>query len=103
MGKIRQDSVGECGEKVTLAEALAIVKAAGYRVTMPRKVKLGIGQEFNSLGLRCNAVFDPNYKRKMSLTSPARLSRYSSSWSPAWKEDTAPTSKLTRFDMCFRD
>lgn len=46
-----------------LEQALATVKAAGYRVTKP-KAKKAEKPKLNALGLPMSASYDPNYKMK---------------------------------------
>lgn len=46
-----------------IEQALAAVKAAGYRVTKP-KAKKAAKPKFNALGLPMNPNFDPNYRMK---------------------------------------
>lgn len=64
---------------MSLQEALAVVKTAGYRVSKPRATRTGPSGLKRPLGL--NAVgkpfspsYDPKYKNNMPLTSIRRLS-----------------------------
>lgn len=47
-----------------LQQALAVVKAAGYRVAKPKAAKPKVAPKFNALGLPMNPNYDPNYKMK---------------------------------------
>ena len=46
-----------------LEQALAAVKAAGYRVTKPKAAKAA-APKLNALGLPMSASYDPNYRMK---------------------------------------
>jgi hypothetical protein len=48
---------------VQLQEALAVVKAAGYRVSKPR-AKKAEASAFNAVGKPYGANYDPNYRMK---------------------------------------
>jgi hypothetical protein len=56
-----------------LQSAVALVKAAGYRVSKPRQ-RVQETPKLNCLGLPMSPLYDPNWKRKTPLTSIARLS-----------------------------
>jgi hypothetical protein len=58
---------------MNIDDAIACLKANGYRVTKPRKPD----QErpaLNAIGKPYSEQYDPNYKRRTPLTSIARLS-----------------------------
>ena len=54
-----------------LNEALAVVKAAGYRVSKPRQK--AEKPRLNALGLPMSPQYDPNYRMKYRSPGPARL------------------------------
>jgi len=49
---------------MNLTEALAVVKAAGYRVSKPRAKKEAKPLGLNAVGKPYGANFDPNYRMK---------------------------------------
>jgi len=61
-----------------LQEMAATLKAAGYRVTKPSakaapKVKAAAAPKLNAIGKPYSASYDPNYKIRHKVPSPARL------------------------------
>lgn len=57
---------------MTHEDAIKLLRASGYKVTKPR-VKVTERPTLNCLGLPMSAQYDPNYKRRMPLTSITRL------------------------------
>jgi hypothetical protein len=57
---------------VTLNEALAVVKAAGYRVSKPRAKAPAAPLGLNAVGKPYGANFDPNYRMKYRTPSLKR-------------------------------
>jgi hypothetical protein len=55
-----------------LEQALAIVKAAGYRVSKPRLHDKPVSA-LNAIGKPYGVLYDPKYKIKTGLTSILRL------------------------------
>ncbi len=47
---------------LNLAQALEIVKSAGYKVSSPRARAKATAPQFNCLGLPMSASYDPKYK-----------------------------------------
>jgi hypothetical protein len=70
-----------------LAAALAIVRAAGYRVSKPLP-KAEPPQRLNAIGKPYSEQYDPNYRIKTPLTSINRLRK---PWSvpPPYAGDTS--------------
>lgn len=54
-----------------IEQAIIILKAAGYRVSKPRK-RVTV-QGLNAVGKPYSTQYDPNYKLKTGLTSIKRL------------------------------
>jgi len=54
-----------------LNQAIELVKSAGYRVSKP-KAKAP-APKLNALGLPMSPLYDPNYRRRASLTPISRL------------------------------
>lgn len=70
-----------------LEQALAAVKAAGYRVTKPKAKKATAKPKFNALGLPMSASYDPNYKMKYRTPPLSRKQNVCSYVSPGqWAE-----------------
>jgi CHAT domain-containing protein len=60
--------------KMNLDQAIAMVKAAGYRVTKPRPRRArNAAPAVNAVGKPYGANFDPNYRMRTPRTSIARL------------------------------
>jgi len=59
--------------RTSLTEALATVKAAGYRVSKPRKKNGASLGGLNAVGKPFSPQYDPNYRRRTPLTSINRL------------------------------
>jgi hypothetical protein len=57
---------------MSLEQALAVVKAAGYRVSKPRARKV-VALGLNAVGKPYGANFDPRYRMKYKPASLARL------------------------------
>lgn len=53
---------------VTLESALAIVRAAGFKVTKAKAAKVTERPAFNCLGKPMSALYDPNYKMRNKAT-----------------------------------
>jgi hypothetical protein len=69
-----------------LNEALAVVKAAGYRVTKSKAPKAA-APALNCLGLPMSASYDPNYKMKYRTPPLNRNQRVGTGVTPAaWAE-----------------
>lgn len=58
---------------MSLNEALAVVKAAGFNVSKPRAKKKRAPPTLNALGLSMSPLYDPNYKIKHKSPGIARL------------------------------
>jgi hypothetical protein len=72
---------------MTLEQALATVKAAGYRVSKPKAAK-ATAPALNAVGKPYSPLFDPNYRMKYR-TPPlkrAQTVRYSAVTPERWAE-----------------
>jgi hypothetical protein len=61
---------------MNLDQAIAVVKAAGYRVTKPRQYTIAQrvhGKHLNAIGKPYGANYDPNYRMRTPRTRIARL------------------------------
>lgn len=72
--------------QISTAEAIAFLKAQGYRVSKPRAPRLTVAQRINpgtnAVGKPFSASYDPNYRMKYKAGSTAHLFKpYSSDFS----------------------
>jgi hypothetical protein len=58
---------------LSLDQAMAVVQAADFKVSKPRKPK-SARPMCNALGLPLSPLYDPDYKLRAQLTSIRRLS-----------------------------
>ena len=58
---------------LTIEGAIALLNAAGHKVSKPRAPKITERPALNCLGLPMSPLYDPKWKRKQPLTSIARL------------------------------
>lgn len=52
----------EHGGHIALSDALTVVKAAGYRVSKPKKIKATVPLGLNAVGKPFSPQYDPNYR-----------------------------------------
>ena len=85
-------------ERTSLETALAVVKAAGYRISKPRTKAKSKRPALNALGLPMSPQYDPNYRLKRSPTPISRL--YAPQNYFAWVgENRADVSRPPRLDV----
>ena len=81
-----------------LEQALTIVKAAGYRVSKPRKRVTALG--LNAVGEPYSPNYDPAYKLRTPLTSIRRLSHSDDLHVLQWSERSRVFDALVAVRIC---